>query len=154
MERPAAHARNESASFVYPSNADMNVISVNRGLPREVAWNGGSVRTGIFKEAVRGPVQVKRLNLAGDKQADLSVHGGPYKAVYAYPMEHYAYWQSELPDDELPRGKFGENLTTEGLYESAVYIGDHYRVGTAELIVSQPRKPCYKLGIGSEGRRW
>lgn len=103
--------------------------------------------TGIFKQPVRGPVRVKRLNLIGDKQADLSVHGGPFKAVYAYPVEHYAYWRSELPDDELPPGIFGENLTTEGLHESAVHIGDRFRVGTAELVVTQPRVPCYKLGI-------
>lgn len=125
----------------------MKVISVNVGLPREVAWNGGSVMTGIFKQPVRGPVRVKRLNLIGDKQADLSVHGGPFKAVYAYPMEHYAYWHRELPDDELPPGIFGENLTTEGLHESAVHIGDRFRVGTTELVVTQPRVPCYKLGI-------
>ena len=77
----------------------------------------------------------------------MSVHGGPYKAVYAYPVEHYVYWRNELPDEELPWGIFGENLTMEGLHESAVRIGDRYRVGTAELIVTQPRVPCYKLGI-------
>ena len=125
----------------------MKVISVNVGLPREVAWNGGSVMTAIFKQPVRGPVQVKHLDLVGDEQADLSVHGGPYKAVYAYPMEHYDYWRGEPPDDELPWGMFGENLTTEGLHESAVHIGDRFRVGTAELRVTQPRIPCYKLGI-------
>lgn len=103
--------------------------------------------TGIFKQPVGGPVRVKRLNLIGDKQADLSVHGGPFKAVYAYPLEHYAYWHRELPGDELPWGIFGENLTTEGLHESAVHIGDRFRFGTAELVVTQPRVPCYKLGI-------
>jgi len=125
----------------------MKVVSVNVGLPREVAWNGGSVMTSIFKHPVRGPVRVRRLNLIGDKQSDLSVHGGPFKAVYAYPLEHYAYWRSELPEDELAPGMFGENLTTEGLHESAVHIGDRFRVGTAELVVAQPRVPCYKLGI-------
>ena len=125
----------------------MRLISVNAGLPREVEWNGGSVTTGIFKQPVRGPVRVQRLNLAGDKQADLSVHGGTYKAVYAYPMEHYAYWRSALDDEELPWGMFGENLTTEGLHESSVHIGDRFRIGTAELAVTQPRVPCYKLGI-------
>lgn len=125
----------------------MKLISVNVGLPGDVAVNGGSVTTGIFKQAVSGTVRVERLNLAGDRQADLSVHGGPYKAVYGYPAEHYVYWRRELAEDELPWGMFGENLTTEGMQESAVYIGDRYRVGTAELIVSQPRKPCYKLGI-------
>ena len=125
----------------------MKLISVNVGLPREVAWAGGSVATGIFKRPVPGPVCVERLNLVGDKQADLSVHGGPFKAVYAYPAEHYDYWRTELGSGDLPWGMFGENLTTEGLRESAVYIGDRYRIGTSELIVMQPRVPCYKLGI-------
>jgi MOSC domain-containing protein YiiM len=125
----------------------MKLISVNVGFPREVAWNGGSVTTGIFKQPVPGPIRVERLNLVGDKQADLSVHGGPHKAVYGYPAEHYVYWRSELPDKELPWGMFGENLSTEGLHESAVQIGDRFRVGTAELVVTQPRVPCYKLGI-------
>jgi len=125
----------------------MKLISVNVGLPRQVVWDGGSVTTGIFKQPVSRPIRVERLNLVGDKQADLSVHGGPYKAVYAYPVEHYVYWRNELPDEELPWGIFGENLTMEGLHESAVRIGDRYRVGTAELIVTQPRVPCYKLGI-------
>lgn len=137
----------ESGMLVRPSNADMKVISVNVGLPREVAVNGGSVSTGIFKHAVSGAIRVERLNLVGDRQADLSVHGGPNKSVYAYPAEHYDYWRRELMEDELPWGMFGENLTTEGLHESAVYIGDRYRVGTAELVVTQPRSPCYKLGI-------
>ena len=138
---------NESPSPVSPSNADMKLISVNVGLPREVPWNGGSVATGIFKESAPGPIRVERLNLAGDRQADLSVHGGPDKAVYAYPSEHYTYWRRELGDGELPWGMFGENLTTEGLDEKAVRIGDRFRVGTAELRVTQPRVPCYKLGI-------
>jgi MOSC domain-containing protein YiiM len=125
----------------------MKLIAVNVGLPREVDWDGGSVTTGIFKKPVAGPIRVQRLNLVGDKQADLSVHGGPYKAVYAYPAEHYAFWRRELADDEFPWGMFGENLTTEGLHENAVNIGDRYRIGTAELIVTQPRVPCYKLGI-------
>ena len=125
----------------------MKVISVNVGLPREVEWNGGSVPTGIFKKPVPGPIRVERLNLVGDRQADLTVHGGPYKAVYAYPAEHYDYWRRELADDELPWGMFGENLTTEGLREKDVYIGDRFRIGTAELSVTQPRVPCYKLGI-------
>ncbi len=125
----------------------MKLISVNVGLPREIAWNGASVATGIFKQPVAGPVRVERLNIVGDKQADLSVHGGPNKAVYAYPSEHYGYWRRELGDGELPWGMFGENLTTEGLDEKAVRIGDRFRVGTAELVVTQPRSPCYKLGI-------
>ena len=143
----------ESGTSVSPSNADMpshtdtKVISVNVGLPREVAVNGGIVSTGIFKHAVLGAIRVERLNLVGDRQADLSVHGGPYKAVYAYPSEHYDYWRRELAEDDLPWGMFGENLTTEGLHESAVNIGDRYRFGTAELVITQPRSPCYKLGI-------
>src|ERR1700730_1424978 len=137
----------ESGMLVRPSNADMKLISVNVGLPREVAVNGGTVSTGIFKHAVSGAIRVERLNLVGDRQADLSVHGGPHKSVYGYPAEHYDDWRRELAEDELPWGMFGENLTTEGLHESAVYIGDRYRVGTAELVVTQPRSPCYKLGI-------
>jgi MOSC domain-containing protein YiiM len=125
----------------------MKLISVNVGLPREVAWNGGTVTTGIFKQPVEGPVRVRGVNLAGDRQADLSVHGGPYKAVYAYPAEHYDYWREELNDRELGWAAFGENLTTEGLSESAVHIGDRFRIGTTELVVRQPRLPCYKLGI-------
>jgi MOSC domain-containing protein YiiM len=125
----------------------MKLISVNVGLPREIAWNCASVATGIFKQPVAGPVRVERLNIVGDRQADLSVHGGPNKAVYAYPSEHYGYWCRELGDGNLPWGMFGENLTTEGLDEKVVRIGDRFRVGTAELVVTQPRSPCYKLGI-------
>jgi MOSC domain-containing protein YiiM len=128
----------------------MKLMSVNVGLPREITWTGGQVETGIFKEPVQGQVPVKRLNLTGDKQADLSVHGGPDKAVYAYPAEHYAYWRRELPDRDLTWGSFGENLTTEGLHESSVHIGDRFRIGTVELLVTQPRLPCYKLGIRFE----
>jgi len=112
-----------------------------------VTWSGGTVKTGIFKQPVQGAIRVHRLNLDGDKQADLSVHGGPDKAVYAYPVEHYAYWRGELPDRELSWGNFGENLTTEGLDERVVQIGDRFRMGTVELVVTQPRLPCYKLGI-------
>jgi len=125
----------------------MKLISVNVGIPREVTWNGGTVKTGIFKQPVQRSIRVRRLNVDGDKQADLSVHGGPDKAVYAYPVEHYTYWRHELPDRELTWGSFGENLTTEGLDESAVQIGDRFRIGTAELVVTQPRLPCFKLGI-------
>ena len=131
----------------------MRLVSVNVGLPREVAGKGGSVSTGIFKEPVQGRVTVRRLNLDGDRQADLSVHGGADKAVYAYPAEHYHYWRGELAGMAMPfgpfglPGMFGENLTTEGLLEDAVNIGDHFRIGTAELVVTQPRLPCYKLGL-------
>jgi len=125
----------------------MKVISVNVGLPREVAVNGKRVLTGIFKQPVAGRVPVRRLNLDGDRQADLSVHGGPDKAVYAYPAEHYDFWRRELPEMELPFGMFGENLTVEGLRESEVNIGDRFAIGSAEFQVTQPRLPCYKLGI-------
>lgn len=123
------------------------LISVNVGLPRQVQWRGRTVSTGIFKQPVEGPVAVRSLNLDGDRQADLSVHGGPEKAVYAYPSEHYAAWRAELPDAELSWGAFGENLTTAGLLEDTLRIGDRVRAGTAELVVTQPRMPCYELGI-------
>ena len=125
----------------------MKIVSVNCAMPKEVEWLGKHVRTGIFKEPVPGRVMVQRLNLSGDRQADLSVHGGPEKAVYAYPAEHYDYWRAELPEMDLPWGLFGENLTVEGLHEKQVSIGDRFRAGEAEVIVTQPRIPCYKLGI-------
>src|SRR6266446_4647605 len=125
----------------------MKILSVNVGLPRELTWQGKLVTTGIFKEPVKGPVMLRTLNLDGDGQADLTVHGGVSKAVYAYPSEHYAYWRTELPDVDLPWGMFGENFTTEGLREEAVYIGDRFRIGEAEVMVTEPRMPCYKLGI-------
>ena len=125
----------------------MTVLSVNVGLPREVLWHGRPVMTGIYKEPVGGRVAVRTLNLDGDRQADLSVHGGAAKAVYCYPSEHYEYWQHELGDTNLPYGMFGENLTTTGLDEDAVHIGDEFAIGTAGVVVTQPRMPCYKLGI-------
>ena len=123
------------------------VVSVNVGLPREVRWRDRAVSTAIFKQPVEGPITVRRLNLDGDRQADLSVHGGPEKAVYAYPAEHYAYWRHELPGMDPSWAQFGENLTTAGLSEDLLRIGDRLRVGSAELVVTQPRTPCYKLGI-------
>lgn len=125
----------------------MKLISINIGQPREVEWHGKKVTTGIFKEPVAGPVMVRTLNLEGDKQVDLSVHGGVDKAVYAYPTEHYDYWRGELPDMDLPWGMFGENLTIEGLVETEINIGDHFRLGHAELVATQPRLPCFKLGL-------
>ena len=125
----------------------MRVVSVNVGLPRTVRWKGRDVTTGIFKEPVEDRVSLRRLNLDGDRQADLSVHGGAAKAVYAYPLEHYAYWRDEL-GEELRFGAFGENLTVEALLpEGQAAVGDRFRVGTAELVVTQPRLPCYKLGL-------
>ena len=124
----------------------MQLISVNVGLPRRVEWNGEVVETAIFKEPVPGQVRVGRLNLEGDRQADLTVHGGAAKAVYAYPFEHYAYWREELATD-LPWGAFGENLTTSGLTEEDVHLGDRLRIGSAEFVVTQPRTPCFKLAV-------
>jgi MOSC domain-containing protein YiiM len=123
----------------------MRVLSVNVGLPREVEWRNEPVTTAIHKAPISGPVQVRRLNLDGDRQADLSVHGGPDKAVYVYPSEHYPFWKEELPGVALPWGAFGENLTVEGMDETAIRVGDVLRVGTAEFMVTQPRLPCYKL---------
>jgi MOSC domain-containing protein YiiM len=125
----------------------VKLVSINVGRPREVEWRGETVRTSIFKEPLAGSVRVQKLHLDGDEQSDLSVHGGVEKAVYAYPVEHYAYWRGELPGVELPWGAFGENLTTEGLSESTLCIGDQLSVGSAELVVTQPRVPCKKLGI-------
>jgi MOSC domain-containing protein YiiM len=128
-------------------NGLMRIVSLNVGRPRLVVWDGQSVSTGIYKTPVEGRVMLRKLNLDGDRQADLSVHGGPEKAAYAYPSEHYGYWREELPGMELPWGMFGENFTTEGLDESTVNIGDRFRIGAAEVTVTQPRLPCYKLGI-------
>jgi len=124
-----------------------SVVSVNVGLPREVAWQGKHVRTGIWKNPVAGPVRVGKLNLEGDGQGDLEAHGGLAKAVYAYPSEHYELWRAELDMPDLGWGGFGENLTTAGLSEATVRIGDRLRIGTAEFQVTKPRLPCYKLGI-------
>lgn len=124
-----------------------SVVSVNVGSPREIEWRGRRVRTSIFKSPVAGVVRVDRLNLAGDQQSDPSVHGGVHKAVYAFPSEHYVWWRLELQNPDLGWGAFGENLTVSGLTESSVSIGDRFRVGTAELQVTQPRLPCYKLNI-------
>src|SRR5438105_2712331 len=125
----------------------MKILSVNVGLPKEVTWQAKLVTTGIFKEPVNAPVMLRTLNVDGDQQADLTVHGGVNKAVYVYPSEHYGYWRAELPGVDLPRGMFGENFTTEGLLEEAVYIGDRFRIGDTEVMVTEPRMPCYKLGI-------
>ncbi len=125
----------------------MKLVSLNVSRPRLMMWKGQAVSTGIFKEPVEGSVPLRTLNLDGDRQADLTVHGGVTKAVYAYPVEHYDYWRAELPRMHLPHGMFGENFTTEGLSETALNIGDQFRVGTAQVMVTEPRMPCYKLGI-------
>src|ERR1700719_1974304 len=125
----------------------MKLVSVNVGLPRDVLWHGRTVTTGIFKEAVKGRVALRTLDLDGDRQADLNVHGGKDKAIYCYPIEHYAYWMKELPGREFPMGMFGENFTTDGLSEDSAHLGDRFSVGSAEVVVTQPRMPCYKLGV-------
>ncbi len=125
----------------------MKVVSLNLGLPRTVQWKGKAVSTAIFKAPVSDRIALRPLNFDGDRQADLSVHGGESKAVYAYPAEHYAYWRRELPDMALPWGMFGENLTTEGLQEDALQVGDRLRIGSTEVVVTQPRMPCFKLGL-------
>ena len=125
----------------------LKLLSINVGKPREVDWHGRLVRTSIFKSPVLNPVRVATLNLEGDEQSDLTVHGGIHKAVYVYPSEHYRFWSEEIPGLDLPWGAFGENFTTEGFLEEAVHIGDCLRVGSAEFVVTQPRMPCYKLGI-------
>src|SRR5450432_2032638 len=129
------------------SLSQMRVVSVNVGLPREVLWKQRIVSTGIFKEPVAGRVRVRRLNLDGDRQADLSVHGGPEKAIYVYPADYYPAWRKELPDMDIPWAMFGENLTVEGLRDDTVHIGDQFRIGSTLVAVTQPRMPCYKLGL-------
>jgi MOSC domain-containing protein YiiM len=125
----------------------MKLVSLNCGLPREVEWHGRTVTTGIFKEPVGGRVALRRLNLDGDRQANLTVHGGEAKAVYCYPLAHYEYWKAELPGRTLSMGMLGENFTTDGLSETSVFLGDKFSIGSAEVVVTQPRLPCYKLGI-------
>ena len=116
-------------------------------MPREVVWHGKTVTTSIFKDPVDGRVALRTLNLDGDRQSDLTVHGGNDKAVYCYPVVHYEYWKAELPGQPLPMGAFGENFTAEIPAEDLVHIGDRFSVGSAEVVVTQPRLPCYKLGI-------
>jgi MOSC domain-containing protein YiiM len=128
----------------------MRLTSVNVGLPRDVLWHGRTVTTGIYKEPVDSRVAVRTLNLDGDRQADLTVHGGAYKAVYCYAVEHYAFWKKELPRRDIPTAIFGENFTTEGLEENSVHLGDRFAIGSAEFVVTQPRLPCYKLGVRFE----
>ncbi|MFY9688658.1 MAG: MOSC domain-containing protein [Candidatus Acidiferrales bacterium] len=125
----------------------MKIVSLNVGKPRTVLDGDREVLTGIFKSPAPGPLLLRRLNLDGDCQADLRVHGGRTKAVYAYSSEHYEFWRKELPEQELPWGMFGENFTTEGLLEDSACIGDQFRIGEALVKVTQPRMPCFKLGI-------
>jgi MOSC domain-containing protein YiiM len=130
----------------------MKIVSLNCGLPREVRWRGQIVTTSIYKEPVHSRVVLRTLNLDGDRQSDLTVHGGKYKAVYCYPIEYYEYWQTELPGHSLTYGSFGENFSVDGLVqgglaEDSIHVGDRFSVGSSELVVTQPRLPCYKLGI-------
>jgi MOSC domain-containing protein YiiM len=128
----------------------MHLVSLNTGLPREVTWHRASVTTGIFKQPVNRRIALRKLNLDGDRQADLTVHGGQHKAVYCYPLAHYDYWKKELAGRVLPMGVFGENFTLDGLLEESVHLGDEFAVGSAKVVVTQPRLPCYKLGIRFE----
>jgi MOSC domain-containing protein YiiM len=123
----------------------MKLISLNVARPNLMVYKGATINTEIFKKPVTGRVALRTLNLDGDRQADLSVHGGLNKAVYAYPFEHYEHWRQELPETKLPWGGFGENFTTEGLVERDLHVGDRFRIGSAVLMVRQPRMPCYKL---------
>ena len=125
----------------------MKIISLHVGRPQLVMRNGEPVSTAIFKQPVEGRVMLRTLNLDGDRQADLSVHGGPTKAVYVYPAEHYDFWRHELPEMDLPFGMFGENFTATGFSETTLNIGDEFQVGSAVVKVTEPRMPCYKLGI-------
>jgi MOSC domain-containing protein YiiM len=125
----------------------MKILSLNVGLPREVNWHNRVVSTGIFKHPVSGRLALRTLNLDGDKQADLTVHGGTHKAIYCYPSEHYDFWRKELPGRDLPAAAFGENFTVDEMFEDSLCLGDRFRIGTAEVVVSQPRLPCFKLGI-------
>jgi MOSC domain-containing protein YiiM len=124
------------------TRAEMKLVSVNTGLPREVMWHGINVTMGIFKEPVQGRVALRKLNLDGDRQADLTVHGGEFKAVYCYPVAHYDYWRRQLPGREVPTAIFGENFTTDGLVEDSVHLGDQFSVGSAEVIVTSPGFPA------------
>jgi MOSC domain-containing protein YiiM len=124
-----------------------SLISIQVGVPRTVKRDGQEVATGIFKSPVNHRVRLREFNLDGDQQADLSVHGGQNKAVYAYPSEHYPFWKKELPGVDLPWGSLGENFTTAGLLETSVCLGDRFEIGTAEVVVTQPRIPCFKLNL-------
>lgn len=125
----------------------MKVVSLNVSKTIEVPWEGKMIQTGIYKKPVTRPLEIKGINVEGDDQGNRKTHGGIDRAVYAYPMEHYEYWRKQYPDKELPFGMFGENLTTTGLFEDKVHVGDIFKIGTAEIMAVQPRMPCYRLGI-------
>ena len=123
------------------------LLSVNVGLPREIAWRGKTVYTSVWKEAVQGRRLVRRLNIDGDAQGDLAGHGGEHRAVFVYQMDSYHYWQRELKRADFTFGQFGENFTAEGLADSEVCVGDRYRIGGALFEVTQPRVTCYRVGL-------
>src|SRR4051812_41341963 len=116
-------------------------------MPRDVEWQGRTVHTGIWKDAVDGPCRVRRLNLDGDGQGDLNGHGGEQRAVYVYQLDSYRYWREQLQRDDFVFGQFGENFTVDGLADDEVCIGDQYRIGSARFEVTQPRVTCYRVGI-------
>ncbi|MGD1101777.1 MAG: MOSC domain-containing protein [Terriglobia bacterium] len=128
----------------------MKVVSINVALPRVVSVHGKQIETGIFKIPVSGPIAVNKLNLQGDGQADLAVHGGPDKAVYLYSWDNILHWKKAWQRDDLGPGSFGENLTVEGLGENEVALGDEFAIGTACFVVTQPRLPCFKLALALE----
>ncbi|MCG9126559.1 MOSC domain-containing protein [Candidatus Poribacteria bacterium] len=125
----------------------MRLLSINVSKPKPISHEGKIIYTGIFKEPVSGTVMLREMNIDGDGQGDLKVHGGTYKAIYGYPIEHYTHWQQELGRDDLSYGQFGENLTVKGMLEDEVHIGDIFQIGhTVKLQITQPRVPCFKLG--------
>ena len=136
-------------SYIHSPDKLSRIISVNVGELRLVEFRDHTVTTGIFKYPVEGPVRVEGVNLVGDEQADRRVHGGVDKAVYAYASEDYEWWSGQL-GRTLPPGMFGDNLTTEGIDVGAAVVGQHWRVGDVVLEVSEPRVPCFKLGIRME----
>jgi MOSC domain-containing protein YiiM len=125
----------------------VKLLSVNVSQPTEIAHGRGTVSTGIFKKPVAGRIMLRALNLDGDGQADLANHGGIHRAAYAYSIENYDYWRRELGRADLGFGQFGENFTVRGMVEDDIHIGDVFRVGDALVEVTQPRPPCFKLGI-------
>jgi ferredoxin-NADP reductase/MOSC domain-containing protein YiiM len=142
-----ARAQQPVAGSTREKKAMAHLLSVNVGLPRDVAWQGKTVHTAIWKLPVEGARMVRRLNIDGDGQGDLAGHGGERRAVYVYQIDSYRYWQNQLGRDDFAYGQFGENFTVEGLPDAEVCIGDHYRIGSALFEVTQPRVTCYRLGI-------
>src|ERR1022692_4338369 len=123
------------------------LVSVNVGMPKDVSWQGRTVRTAVWKEPVGGPAMVRRLNIDGDGQGDLAGHGGEQRAVFVYQIESYRYWQDQLGRADFSHGQFGENFTVQGLADHEVCIGDRYQIGDAVFEVTQPRVTCFRVGI-------